>query len=249
MRREDLDSNKFVGIYTIILTVITVLVILFGAYRFFGRGAIAWVGESKKVADTVTCDPFTAIDVELNVAELRVEYGEEYKVSYDITAKGVEHYVPEIKSEGSVLTLKQDASDQKRFGTGSYKCEIRVTIPKGTELERLYVAANVGDIRCDGISCKDVKLTSNVGDMRLDGMVSDTLTISSNVGDVRVTGGTIETIDITSDVGDTEINGTVSEKVKVNCEIGDVELNNVHNAAGEDPITDLHSGVGDEKIN
>lgn len=224
-------------LYLIILTVVTVVCILFGScYHIIGWGASfvrkflpilqdetigSWEISDSTESDNFQLDDFNSISVDASVMSLTIHPGERASVTYRCS-KNLE---PHFEVKDGILYIKQEKIS--RFG--NKKCNVTLTVPSGVsyceigidvavgdieienlEGERLGIDANVGDIDLTNLSFADIELDSNVSDVDIENCRFDQLKAESNVGDIDV--------ESTEDLSDYTINLDTS--------IGSVSCNN-----------------------
>lgn len=249
-----MDSKKFTKIYIVVISVITVLAIIFGAYKV-GSRFVNFGGSKNAISDeqSINCDSFSKIDIDIDVSDVNITVGEGYSVSYECDSTANSGIVPQIKVDGDTLLIEQKMKSVVMSGFNSNNCEINITVPKDAKLELIKDHSDVGDITISGknnmLEVATIDITSGVGEILIEDVASTDITCKSDVGDINLEKISADNVTLKSDVGEIKVTDSTLNKAKCNSSVGDVTFDNVHTAEGGDPDLDLNADVGDVKIN
>ena len=220
------------AIYLIVLSLITIGCIIFGTIYHTGKaiGHIArwWDEEVESEADATTeegqdtLDAFTTIHVEADIASVKVKQGDEFKIEWSVYRSGVPTY--DVKD--GVLTVRQKHPHKNL--TGNHTCKITLTLPEGTELQRVEIDADVGNVDLSDVISRKTVITADVGSVGLENCQLGDTTIEADVGDVRLHACGFDDFTAEADVGSISIDAAQ--------DLSDYSF-------------DLEAGVGDIHIN
>lgn len=244
-----MDRKRIINIYVAVLTVITVIGILVGVWRIFGNGGMRIFSSQGDISESMELDSFDKINIDVNVCEVNMQYGDKYEVSYEISGPGAQSHIPVIEVKNGELTITKKAHKRVGISKSLINCRLSVTIPQSANMSDITVNTEVGDFKIKDIACDNFTIDSDVGDVEINNVSANVISINTDVGDLDIKNSTFNTIDIKSNVGDVEVDNTVCELIKGDCNVGDVRLNNVKNAAGGDPQMDIDLDIGDKKVN
>lgn len=190
-------------IFLIVIFLITLVCVIVGtALHLAGNGPFGGILRrgSTYAEEEQSLSGIEEISAELSVADLRIEEGAEGKILIAST----ERIKPELSIDGSTLSLKQKDVHQPWFGENE-RCNIVITVPRGTTIKSAELASDVGDIQMQSLSLGRVSLDTDVGDVELSEVSFESGRIASDVGDVKLIGTAFEQCEIETNVGDTDI--------------------------------------------
>lgn len=204
-------SNKGKRIYLIIIWSITLIVILFGIYRFVGLGTwnIFSFGTGKYVEKTedLSAD-ITELDVDVRSANVTIEEGDTPGIWYSFP----ESSKINISNENGKVSFREDSDKDSFTFFGNGKKEVRITVPKDRQLSRINTRTNSGNIIVNS-SIENVDVEADSGNIEVN--------------------GNIENADVEVDSGNIEVNGSI-EKINVKADSGNINLKgNYHIIAGK----------------
>ena len=225
-------SNKGKRIYLIIIWSITLIVILFGIYRFIGNGTwnIFSFGTGKYVEKTedLSAD-ITELDVDVRSANVIIEEGNTPSIYYSFPEKSE----ISILNENGKVSFRENSNNNNLvlFGNGKKK-EVRITVPKDRQLSRINTRTHSGNVDIYNIKCEDITTRQDSGNAKIDGVISRNLKADADSGNI-VVNSNIENADVEADSGNIEVNGNI-EKINVKADSGNINLKgNYHIIAGK----------------
>lgn len=215
-------NNRGKRIYLIIIWVITLIVILFGIYRFIGQGAwnIFSFGSGKYVEKTeVLSADITELDVDVDSANVIIEEGDAPSIWYSF---------PE-KSEISILNENGKVSFRENRNSNSFvlfengkKKEVRITVPRDRQLSKINAKTHSGNIDINNVKCDDIITNLDSGNLKMGNVTSRNLKTDADSGNIIVNSN-IENVDATADSGNIEFDGNI-EKINVKADSGNINL-------------------------
>lgn len=223
-------------IYLTVLTLVTVLCIIFGSIYhlapiardgFLSMLPIFSNSESQnagslKNSESIPLDAFSKIDINTDVASITICTGDDYSICYQANEK----LIPTYKVQNNVLKVTQEFHFKNVFNNS--KCRITITVPAQTSLDA-------------------VDITNNVGDIIINDIISEKLTTDSNVGDQSIEQCDISRIKMDSSVGDTDIKNCSFSFIDIDGDVGDVCIRSNHDLSQFE--IDLDTSVGDVSVN
>ncbi len=208
-------------IYITVLSLITVVAIMVGCFiHIFNRGHFSWnIGHSKAVSDTVALSgDVDTIEVDIKYAGLTVEYGDDVHVEYNLP----ESYIPEIGLKNGVLSVVM--SNSIRIGDSGWNdFEIKIVIPEGTELDKLDLKLDAGNIEMSDITANDVKIECDAGNIELEGIVADSFDVDVDAGNIDFRKITADTVSIKADAGNIELRNCTIDIFNADADAGNIE--------------------------
>jgi len=205
-------SSKGKRIYLIIIWSITLIVILFGIYRFIGLGTwnIFSFGSGKYVEKTedLSAD-ITELDVDVRSANVIIEEGNTPSIYYSFPEKSE----ISILNENGKVSFRENSNNNNfvLFGNGKKK-EVRITVPRDRQLTRISTKTHSGNTIVNS-SIENVDVEADSGNIEVN--------------------GNIENVDVEADSGNIEVNGDI-EKINVKADSGNINLKgNYHIIAGK----------------
>ena len=147
------------------------------------------------ISNSVKLGEFTDISVYESGANVRVEYGEDYRVTYKYRAMDAPH----IEIKGNNLRINVESSFELRasgfldetltfFDFGNEEAnELVITVPKDAEIYGVNIFADYGNVSVRELSARSMQLYANCGNVSLiDSDVSGNVYCDSQNGNVTV---------------------------------------------------------------
>ncbi len=233
-------SNKAKKKYKIVLYTITLVAILIGLYmnviRYSIGGALG-----KNISQDFTGEEVSSIDLNIDAASIKIVYGNEFNVKYNLT-RGSD---VNVELESGKLTVSEESST-KIVGISFLNGDtgvITITLPEDTKLDKIDADLAAGNLKIEDIDSEEIAIKSDVGNVKLIDVTTEKLNIDSSVGNVKITDGSaddctisvktgnvkieacdIETGSCTSQVGNIKISGNVGD-LKASSKLGNVKIN------------------------
>ena len=191
-----------------------------------------------------TLTEFSAIEIDVLAADIRVVAGDEWSVSYHLSDK---EPLKQIGVEGDTLYV-ETAFDPTEYYDRQENWFVVVTVPAGTALTDLELETISGNVEIQGFSCDKAQLSSITGEIQVADLDAKELeletasgkidakkisaasleaeTISGNM-DISGTLGELETKTVT---GETRISGSISVEGMIESASGNISLSVDHPA-------------------
>lgn len=221
--------------YLIIITLVTVLCIIIGAFinlRFAGRGFAKAKNAIRKsfaeddydfdidddynfdddtiVYDSEDLEPFHTVSVQGSVLAVVIERGNSYSISTKYSMKRLK---PEYSLNNGRLSVVQKT--KRKSVMGNNNCKVTITVPYGVTLDKLDIDVDVGAIELSGFDVDTCSISTDVGAVALSKLDFKNMKIKSDVGAVSVElieDVSLYEIDSSSDLGAIEINGNHAKR-------------------------------------
>ena len=176
------------------------------------------------------------INVDVDLADLNIEYGSEFKVNINDYQKIIE---PKVTLNDGKLEITQKNSVNVRYFKD---CQIKIVLPKGTTISSAHITASAGDIDIEGVSFDSLNIDADAGDIDINNANGNSLDIVADAGDVDVTKSAFEKVKVSTDLGAVKmedvsgVSGTFTadmgsidvqgdfEKITASCELGDIDI-------------------------
>ena len=189
--------------------------------------------EDPKSFDIEIIGEFKELDVDLNVGGLKIERGNKWEIS----SKYSHSYLkPVYTLKDGKLSIKQPGYINQKMG--SKKCNIVITVPFGTELDKVHLNMDIGATELSGFDIKKGSINTDVGAISISNVNFNDLSLNSDVGAVS-----IELVDdlenydinITSSIGGIVVDGNnvkrrysqkgdKDKRLRINTDVGGVEV-------------------------
>lgn len=247
-------------IYLSILTIVTAACIILGCifnlglFHFKSGSSIlkqSTTITSGKSSDTISVDAFKNMDINCEVMDIKIESGNAFEVSYNCS----DNAIPTVSVEKDTLVIKQKVA--KKLMNNIKGCHLVITIPANTDLDKVSVTSNVGDIKIEGQKAENFNVSLNVGDIELDNLSGKSMKIENNTGDVKCDGCDIKEVNIDNNVGDVSyIDSTdlTGYSMDLSTDIGEVKVSGEGHGKnfsqkGSDGKIRIETNIGDVKVN
>ena len=223
-------------IYIIAIVLITVLVVFFfGGRRFREIRGIFNGGDIVK--DSVKLEPFSEIELNADVADLRIEEGDEYRVDYEypsnISVKGnVDHDVLKIKVEGKKSKNVFPFVFSKR-GVETVDTKLKVIVPKGTEIKKADFVIKAGSVNLSDRVIDELKADCEAGSLNLYNITSNKVEVEADAGNIEVDKCTMEDCDFRTSAGRIYIDSSVMKDINSHTDMGEIFIDSVTFEKGE----------------
>ena len=137
--------------------------------------------DDPKSFDTETISEFKELDLELNIGGVKIERGNKWEIrskySYD-------YLRPVYTLKNGKLKIEQPYYKNQKVS--NKKCNIVITVPFGTELDKLSLDMDVGAADLSGFDVKKGTIYTDVGAISISNVNFNDLDLNSDVGAVSV---------------------------------------------------------------
>lgn len=214
-------------IYLGIVTLITVICIIFGAIYHLN----VWESHTEEYVENESLsgtkeqiNAFEKIRADIEIMDICIMSGNDYMVEYECNQ---ERLVPQYEVKNGVLIITQKAYKSIVSSTDN-KCRMYVEIPVGIQLKGMYINSSVGDVTVENIMAKNIEVVTEVG--------------NADINDSE-----FDDIYVTTQVGNASINKCCFNNVEVECEVGDAKIIADEDMSGYDML--LTTDIGNITIN
>ena len=193
-------------------------------------------------------EPIKDINVDVDVATLKVIVGDEFKVI--INSNTNQSFKVGVTNQR--LDIIENSSNRWgifNIGLGGYKTTIDLYIPRNYQLDDVTIESNASNIDIDQLIAESVSLEANVGKITVDEIKTESLSVEVNAGKVDVEGVVDGNINVNCNVGSVYLNLTGDEadyQVSGSVDVGNFKFNN--NSHGGVLNSDFNFGNGKYKI-
>jgi len=232
-------------IFLVILGVVTIGCIFYGTKKHFGSHVkffdhglvnIDYSDDNGDIRESLnqSLEKFSAIKMNISVAEVRLETGDDFKIESTYTKEWLK---PDFSVKSGVLDVSQPG---KRHETrwGNQNCKIIITVPEGTKLGDIRIDSNVGDITIRSLTADDITINLNVGEVDIRNAGFNSVDIDNNVGEITIDSEVDLNdydISVSADIGEVRVGGKSykrsynsrgngKKKIKVNTNVGEINI-------------------------
>jgi len=243
------NSNGGRSAYLIILSIITVVCIVVGAFWHFGGwfgrntgnfrwlGNFAYAGEVKGIETAL--DSFDNIDVNIGIGRVEIKEGTEFGIEYSYPEK----WLPNVEVKNGKLVVKHPKGlNFNTVGNQNGTCYVIITFPKGTVFDEVNVDDSLGDIDVKDIECSVIDINESLGSVKLSESKAETVKADNSLGDIRIWDVEADKLDANLSMGDLDVK---------NCDIDEVNCDNSMGSVGFEGscrYLDINNNMGDIKV-
>lgn len=155
-------------------------------------------------------DAFKNIDVDVDMMDIKIEEGEDYRVVIHYLAADEISY----KVSDDIFTCTQKMTKE----INNRKNTMTIYIPKKTKMNTVEISSGMGDISLTNVTASSIISSSGMGDFIVTDSACDSLEAELGMGDAKVIGAVKENINIDDGMGDVKLNLT-GKKIDYNYEI------------------------------
>ena len=182
-----------------------------------------WSGTGRRATAGGELEPFTALDVDVDLGDVYVVPSDHYGV--ELSWQG-DDYELLYTNENGTLSIWNKSTVRLGIDLGfGYGAEVRVYIPEGTALDRVAVKTNLGSAELAGFHTERLDLEADLGDVTVsDAAVGDAV-LRLSLGGLDLERVNARTLDLTLSLG--ELKGrelSVTKALTAECDMGDAEL-------------------------
>ena len=234
-----------------ILSIVTVIIILFalffrGIKSFaFGTGSSVRIEKGHEELEGTPTD----IDINVSCADVTVKYGSEFSVDYSMPRD----LVPTVKYENGTLSLKNDGTNARIPINYSGDLYINVTIPEGTDLDKVTLSVDAGNIDISDIKADSLIMDIDAGNIDIENIEAEKIDVDCDAGNLDASGCTVDTFSINLDAGNADIDNCEIDTIDADVDAGNLDASNCTINGGSCDVSlgniTLSGNIGDVKTN
>ncbi len=197
------------------------------------------------------------IIVEADISEVKIRTGSEFSVAYSVP----EALEPKVSLKNGTLEVSSLSSMNLSFGNMNFDNYIIITIPEDSELARVSVDVDAGDIDLSELNVSKLQVTVDAGNMDLKKISATRIEIDADAGNVELRDCNTDSLKIDVDAGNVDLYdstiGTINAEVDAgnieshNCKIDsgtvDADLGNI-DLGGEIGDVSAHASLGNTHV-
>ncbi|MCR5214171.1 MAG: DUF4097 domain-containing protein [Eubacterium sp.] len=189
--------------------------------------------EKSIIQDEIRLDEFDAVDIDVDMAKVRIVNGDSYKVSYRL----YDSSKPIVKvNDNKVLEVKHEINNGLQFnigdlfdsGKGKAEYYVEISLPEGKKLGESSLDVDAGEIVIDGFDFETLSAECNAGNIDLSNSNMDELTLNVDAGNISISDGTIKKIKIDENAGNVTIDKVEAENAELSIDMGNLDADNFH---------------------
>ena len=220
-----MENKNWTKKYQIIIRTITLIIVLGSiCYHFLGFSEmIGFANKNESSNDTTeydfTGESISAIDIDMDAADLDISYGDKFTVSHNIDKK----YQPNVELKNGELSITQSIT-RKSIHSLSDDFKIDIVIPRDSKLDKLGINIDAGDIDVLAITGKGFNLDADAGDINIVGVEFDKTSIAADAGNIGIEDSSLGKLSIDADMGEINLNDVVFSDGDIEADMGNVEV-------------------------
>ena len=222
---------------------------LFGGsplYSIDAENYTVYRGEEQCVEETRDLDDFTAIDMDIDAADITIKYGDSYHVHYVLEKR----LVPSMEVKNGTLKVKSlDEGWHVGFGFVGWNGAdqfIEITVPKDVKLTDVTLHNDAGNINLSDVEAENVNIRDSAGDIECENIKTDGFTVDNDAGDVDLTNITAKNLKADVDAGDLKFKNVVADRIEMSSDAGGIKGD--FGMSLKDYTIDVTCDFGDVKI-
>ena len=209
-------------IYLLILTVATVGCVIFGTLWNVGLNfSFSHHNVSGNMVEkSGELEAFDSIVMDMDVMGIEIKNGSGYSIKYCCT----DNLIPEYKVKNGVLYVTQE----QKIHYNTNNADMTLTLPSGTDLKKIDIRVDVGDVTLSDLTADYCKADSDVGDFTAKNSTLNELILNSDTGDITLKNSDFLTIDAESNVGNIELDSNLNLEdytFEISTNVGDITVN------------------------
>lgn len=133
----------------------------------------------------IALDGLRVIEVDVDCADIEVREGESACV--DLSWNLSNYAISQEMEEGRLKITSDSWGNSKLPDNFHIDCKVVLTLPAGTELEKLELSTDMGDVDVDAaLTVKEADLSTDLGDVTSRSLQADDLNADTDLGDVKL---------------------------------------------------------------
>ena len=239
-------------IYLTILGIITIAGIIYGVHKHTGSSnpfkfverpfhfnfhdadKDDFMEERGEFSDEITLESASEINIEVQIMDIRIEKGEENKLSYDCNRKTL---TPIVNVKDGKIDVAQEKPSFK-FNTGNSKCKLILTVTSEDMIKDLTIKGDICQVVVENLNIENLELHNDVGNIFMKDVGFEDATIDSDVGNIELEN--VKDLDnmsvrISSDIGNIRYLGKrharkyrqdadSNKKLNITTDVGNIEV-------------------------
>ena len=204
-----------------IISLVTVVAIFVGVFMHVVKG-YSFGRNTKTVENKINFDgTLSEIILDIDLAEVSIKTGDEFSVHYSVP----EVLEPNVELKNGTLEVKSPSTNNIHFNFGDMKLDnfIIITIPEDSELARISMDIDAGDIDLDDLDVSKLQLTVDAGNIQLDNITSNRMEIEADAGNIEIRKSDVENLNIEVDAGNVELYDSTIGTFTAEVDAGNIE--------------------------
>ncbi len=198
--------------YLTVLTIITILCIIFGSLYhiggFFGKISSfpfpvpqLSVGRDKDVSFEEKYNGISAIDMDVDFMNVKIDShnGSEVVATYE----GSDRLKPIIEVKNGVLSISQ--KQKVKLSLTTDKTSFTLLLPSDNPLKEVSVDVDMGNVDMNNFITEKMSIDTDMGNIEGGNITADSTDISADMGNVSLTGMEFSSLEIDTDMGNVDI--------------------------------------------
>lgn len=206
-----------------IISIITVLAILAGVFLHVVKGFSFGSGVVKTAEGTIELEgSLSEIILDADHSEITVKTGSEFSVSYCVP----EALEPKVELKNGTLTVNSHSTGSLNLvslGNVHYDNYITIIIPEDSELARVSVDVDAGEINLNNLDVSKLQLTADAGNIQMDSITSNRMEIDVDAGNIEIRDSSADTMEIDADAGNVELFNSTIGTLTADVDAGNIE--------------------------
>ncbi len=208
------------NVWIIMITVVTICCVAGGTFYHIFRFETGWMGHRDTLNMSLNLEAYQALKVDADLMDVTVTAGEQFDLSCEYT-DGLE---PLYEIKNGTLTIKQRTYQSYKWGVNNMHCNLTLTIPKQTVLDKVDVHTALGNVRLEGISGAECDLLSNLGNCVVEKCSFDKSDLTTNLGEISASDTGLGKAEVNNDMGEVDIDDCTFTDLDITAAMGGVSV-------------------------
>ena len=203
-----------------IVSIITVIAILLGVFIHLVKG-FSFSGSIQTVENTLNLDgTLSEIIMDIDWAEISIKTGDEFSVSYCVPSV----LEPNVELKNGTLEINTPSSNLNlNFRNANFDNYIIVTIPADSELARISVDVDAGEVNLEDLNVSKLQVAADAGNIQLDSITSTRMEIEADAGNLEIRKSSADTLNIDVAAGNVELYDSTIGTITAEVDAGNIE--------------------------
>jgi PBP1b-binding outer membrane lipoprotein LpoB len=173
--------KRLTSIASAILIVALATTVLLAGCGPTGSGFTSDSTKTETSTEEYTFDSFSNIDLDLSVADIKVEQGK----GYSVTVSRRNYPEVSVDVDGDTLVI---ADSKNSWHNTNASCNVAITVPKDAQLESVDLRPDVGSLEVNDISAAKIAATADVGEIVVSSCSAEAYILSTDTGSIELHG-------------------------------------------------------------
>lgn len=229
--------KKLKTLYIILIFVITAIVIGVAlgvrlnnfVLPYAGKHLHRYLSAKDMVSDSVSLSAFQNIDLDMNMVNLKLKEGEEFRAEYNFPKS----IAPSFEVKDDTLYIEQHGDYIRFNNTRQDDFQLTLIVPKGTALDELRIDVDAGNVKLSDFNLNTLNIEADAANIDLSDITANHTKLEADAGNIETNQCSLGGLTVETDAGRVKMRKLTARNLKVGTDIGAIKLNQVTFQDGE----------------